>query len=161
MVEKNSKKSALLTLLLLLLLGSGIAAIWIYSGNKKGKYDRWRGKWDVTYYYENHESLQYKGALILNIQGSPSGMFEIFAPYSSRPETLELSGLKFTDNGAGFSGFVVHDQYRINGGFLKEQLECKLESPEKMSGTGRCLEYCAEGTEGARIIWQGVKTEDE
>jgi hypothetical protein len=119
----------------------------------------WEGDWKVTYFYENEPNLLYTGTLFLNYKDTLEGRLEVVAPMSQRTELLELSSLRVSDEGKKLRGSALHTGYKINEGYLQEQFELRLEGTETFSGSGSCVAFCAEGTEGVRIRWKGIKSD--
>ena len=119
----------------------------------------WAGKWEIAYFYENEPGLLFQGTMYLNVEDSLSGSAEIYAPRSSRLETVAVTVFSVLEDGAAIRGEMLHTRYKISGGFMREAFELHLESPLTFSGRGRCVAFCAEGTEEAGIIWEGNKAE--
>lgn len=143
----------------LIILIFGVIGIWQSMANKSTPERTWSGRWQVAYYYESEPAIRYEGLLELSFQDSVSGTLEVRSPVSKRPEQLPLSGLALTDDGLRLRGEVAHTKYKIKGGYLRESLELHLEAPRRLTGRGHCMAFCAEGTEGVAIIWEGNKSE--
>ena len=158
MQEKSSKRAILkVGLILIGAIILGVLGYRFLIQPAKISGEDWAGIWDVSYFYENEPNLLYTGSLHINSQDSLSGYLEIYAPKSTQPETLTLQDFSILENANQISGYVVHNQYKIRGGYMREFFELTLDSKEKISGKGKCLEYCAEGTQDWEIILQANK----
>lgn len=157
-MKTTSKFTLILVVVLVLGLVAGTA--WVFLGNKQAvSLGDWTGNWEVTYYYKNDQEMPYRGTLQLIFQDSLFGALEIFPPKSIRPEYLELQSLSLSNDNSRLMGELVHNSFMIREGFPKESFELQLEDRNSMEGRGACLEYCAEGTEGIEIIWQGHRSD--
>ncbi len=148
-------RSLLLSLIILIF---GILAVRYLSSKEAAIGNDWSGRWEVSYYYENEPEIKYEGTLQLSFRDTLSGVLEVYAPTSKRAERLTLSGWSLTGSET-IQGAIVHTRYKIRGGYLRESVDLQLENPNTFKGRGRCLAFCAEGTEGAAIIWKGRKSE--
>lgn len=158
MQEKSSKRTILK--IGLILLGTALIGVLGYQflmPSKKSSSKDWAGTWEVSYFYENEPNLLYTGSLHISDQDSLSGYLEIYAPKSTRSEILTLQDISLSEDASQISTQVIHNQYKIRGGYMREFFELKLESKEKVSGEGKCLEYCAEGTQDWGIILEAIK----
>ena len=116
------------------------------------------GVWDIYFFYDNDSSIVYNGTLEISGTDSLTAVFEILTPRSRRSEKVKTKSVTFSPNRKKLIGTLVHDMYKIRGGFLEEAFEFDFEENlQKFSGTGKCVAYCAEGTENATILWQGSK----
>lgn len=154
----KGKSWRLLFLILLLFLLVGVVRYRWFFGKKSFSEKNWEGEWEVSYFYENEPSLPYTGTLKISLKDSIAASLEIFAPKSSRSEQLELSSLSFREGGVKLLGYARHTGYKIKEGYLKETFELRLEEDGRFSGSGSCAAYCAEGTEGIGIRWEGTKS---
>lgn len=158
------KTSSKFTLIALVLVALGLAGgtTWFFTGKSPDvSIGDWSGNWEVTYFYKNDQDMPYRGTLHLVTADSLSGSLEVFPPKSIRPELLEIQSLSFSDDHSILKGQLVHNSFKIREGFPKETFELKMKNRNTLKGTGACLEYCAEGTEGIEIVWQGNKTEQK
>ena len=154
----NQKKTLILLFSLLILI-LGLIGLRFLKKDRSLSSEDWAGTWEVSYYYDNEPALLYEGTVYIEVRDSLSGQREVLAPNSLRPETVPLSNLSFGDKVAIIRGEAIHTRYKIKGGFLQETFELNLTSPRTFTGHGRCTAYCAEGTEKASIIWDGIKTD--
>ena len=158
MSKKVFKKKGLRAIFfVLLLLILGVIGIRNLGKDKTYIEKDWEGKWNVTYFYENEPDLLYTGTLHLSSEDSLSGQLEVFAPRSNRSELLELSSMSLTKKGQILRGEIRHTRYKIKEGYMLETFTLKLEDLHDFKGRGACVNFCAEGTEGERIIWTGKK----
>jgi len=141
-------------LLLLLLFAMGYAFL---RKSNTFTQENWVGNWEITYVYDNEKNLQYTGSLHLTFEDSLSGSLKVFAPKSIRPENLAIKSITASNNFVYIRGLIVHNAYKIKGGYLTETFEFKLENEGSFSGSGQCIASCAEGTEEVPISWSGKR----
>lgn len=157
-MKTSSKPTLIFAAVLVLGLLAGIA--WVFLGKKQSvSIDDWTGNWEVTYYYKNDQEMPYRGTLQLIFEDSLFGALEIFPPKSIRPEFLELQSLSLSNDQTQLKGELIHYSFMIREGFPKESFELQLKNRNTIKGRGACLEFCAEGTEGIEIIWQGHRAD--
>lgn len=157
-MKTSSKPTLIFAAVLVLGLLAGIA--WVFLGKKQSvSIDDWTGNWEVTYYYKNDQEMPYRGTLQLIFEDSLFGALEIFPPKSIRPEFLELQSLSLSNDQTQLKGELIHNSFMIREGFPKESFELQLKNRNTIKGRGACLEFCAEGTEGIEIIWQGHRAD--
>ena len=126
MKTPGSRGKRIRTLLLsLIILIFGILGVRYLSSKEAATGNGWNGRWEVSYYYENEPEIRYEGILQISLQDTLSGLLEVYAPVSKRPERLTLSGWSLTGNDR-IRGTVVHERYKIRGGFLLESVELQL-----------------------------------
>lgn len=157
-MEKGRKKMFNVLLILLLLAGAIVLSNQFFSNKMSFSTNDWEGAWEISYFYEKEAGLPYTGTIYLAFKDTISGYMEVFPPKSTRPEKLNLEQLVISKNKAELKGKVIHDGYKINGGYLQESFQLRLEKPGHFSGQGKCLEFCAEGTKDLKIIWEGTRT---
>ena len=179
LADKGKRRKYLIPTLLLIAIGSGIAA-WYLNGesaaispSQKGEIPENQlainraknlsprvltGAWEFIYFYSNDSTLLYRGDLQLSSGGTTrlQANFKIKAPKSRRIEEINAKALEFSDG--KLSGELSHELYKIQGGHMLEQFEFVFSDAEQFTGTGRCVAYCAEGTESLKIIWRGTKS---
>ena len=151
---KTESKNLRPGLLLLFLLFLAVLGYFIFFSPKTGK-GGWHGEWSFIYYYENDTTLQYSGTILLNTVDSLSAQINVRAPRSNRVEELSVENLVISSE--GLQGKIAHQLYRIKGGPLTEVFSLEISGADQFKGTGRCTEYCAEGTEDYMIIWKGQR----
>lgn len=160
MSEPNPKNKAiirLVVLLILLLLGAGGWYFLVYSKQTQLSRTDWIGSWDITYHYEHQPNLIYSGILQINDTDSLTAFLEVFPPKGIRAEKIALEKIELAENAANLQCMLVHDQYKIAGGYMRQQLELQLQLDGQFTGQGTCLAYCAEGTEGKQMVWTGKR----
>lgn len=113
------------------------------------------GEWKFYFTYSNDTSLVYRGDLHLEENDSLVLNFQIKAPRSARAEQIQASNVVKTANGV--EGRLIYDRFKIRGGYLSEYFNLIFDEKDKFSGQGKCIEYCAEGTEDATIEWHGSR----
>lgn len=153
---KGNGRQLILALLLLLILA--FAGYHLLGRKKEMSAKNWEGEWKISYFYDNEPELLYTGSLFISIQDSLKGSLEVFAPMSKRSEQLDLIDLSFEAEGKVLKGSALHTGYKINEGNLRESFTLKLEEADQFSGVGECVAFCAEGTEGVSISWEGNKS---
>lgn len=158
MTKANRKVqiTSLVTSSLLILLGMLI--VYLLFQKRDFTADDWIGSWDISYFYDNEQELLYTGILSLGFQDSLQAYLEVYPPKSTRPEKLTLEKLEISKDFSTLSGQIVHKSYKISGGHLKETFALTLGQGETFNGQGECLAYCAEGTMGISIVWQGNRS---
>ncbi|MEZ5044624.1 MAG: hypothetical protein R2828_32310 [Saprospiraceae bacterium] len=156
-MEKGRKKMFNVLLILMLLAGAVVLSNQFLRNKVSFSINDWEGAWEITYFYEKEAELPYSGTIYLTVRDTLSGYMEVFPPKSTRPEKLNLQELVIAKNKAELTGKVIHDSYKINGGYLQESFQLRLEKPGYFSGQGKCLEFCAEGTKDLKIIWEGTR----
>ena len=147
----RKKKSPLIPGVLLLLC----AAIYFLYPDSGQRDLGWNGNWVFYYFYENDSSLTYTGHVHVSVGDSLKLDISIKAPKSSRFQKPTVSIISHQHN--VLQGQILHDQFKINGGHPKETFTWEI-SENSFSGTGQCIAYCAEGTEGLAITWFGQRT---
>ncbi len=152
----KDKTSRLIPILVLVIILGMLSSLFFFKKDQNAQ-KKWEGIWEISYYYENEPGLEYTGTLKLNFEDSLKGEFEIFAPKSIRSELIDITNLSIKEGGARISGEMEHTSYKINEGFLKETFEFVLEKPDEFRGQGQCSAFCAEGTEGFNIVWEGKR----
>jgi class 3 adenylate cyclase len=116
------------------------------------------GPWEFYYFYANDSTLIYRGDLTIRIDptGATEAEFAIKAPRSSRAEKIGATSLDFSNG--HLTGELTHQLYKIKGGHMLEQFSFTFSDPSTFTGSGRCVAYCAEGTEEQTIMWHGTKS---
>lgn len=142
-------------ILLLLLLLLVIIIFFLLPGLKSTSRTSPEGNWKFYFTYSNDTNLIYRGNFQLSLQDSTTLEFEITAPKSTRAEKIKATNVSRTEN--QISGTLLYDRFKIRGGYLKEHFNFIFENDSVFNGEGRCLQYCAEGTEEASIRWHGTK----
>lgn len=160
--EKGRKNNAaMIVLVSLFMIAVGFTIYPYFFSIKDPQYGGWQGAWNISYFYKDNPTLLFEGTMVLDIRGdSIYGEVEIFPPKSVRPIKLSVEKLKISTDNKMISGVLVYHSFKIRGGYLKETFELYLEELNEFRGNGSCLEYCAEGTEGAEIIWNGERIEN-
>lgn len=150
------KNSTLSLILLITLLTVALVVLFMLPDSIDGEQARSKaGVWDFYFFYSNDTTLIYRGDLTISQEDSLIAAFEIFAPRSTRAEQINARNLKIESD--TLRGVLVHDLYKIKGGNMMESFEIIFSDRQIFSGQGKCLEYCAEGTEEAIISWHGTK----
>lgn len=144
----------LIAIMLLLALGIGVMK-YLQKAPVKSPMDQWSGEWKFFYYYSTDTNLVYTGELQVGLADSSIHM-NVLAPKSNRPEEVQVTAWSVSDEG-GLSGVIVHDLYRIRGGHPSESFTLQLTDDQSFEGSGSCIEFCAEGTEGIEMIWRGTR----
>ena len=119
--------------------------------------ESWVGNWEVMYYYEHEPNYLYNGILHIENPGDMQGDLALNLPRSSKQALTSFEIEAINDGPFVLVGTLTHKSYMIQGGYPTEQVELMLDSHSELSGRGRCLEYCAEGTREWNIIWVGKK----
>ncbi|NND34153.1 MAG: adenylate/guanylate cyclase domain-containing protein [Saprospiraceae bacterium] len=116
------------------------------------------GDWEFYYFYNNDSTLTYRGDLQLSgsNQSNINAVFKVRAPKSRRVEEITARILDFSRG--RLSGELSHELYKIRGGHMLEQFDFTFTDAGKFTGSGRCVAYCAEGTESIGISWRGSKS---
>ena len=154
MVKKKNSTLSLIILITLLLVA--LVVFFMIPDNIKGEQAQSKtGVWDFYFFYSNDTTLIYRGDLTISQEDSLIAAFEIFAPRSTRAEQINAMNLKIESD--TLRGILVHDLYKIKGGHMTESFELTFSDQDIFSGKGKCLEYCAEGTEESIISWHGTK----
>ena len=114
------------------------------------------GHWKIAYHYANDANLIYTGEMQIS-ESDDSIIVDISVkpPRSIRTESLLVEDSKFVDG--LLTGRMIHNTYKIKGGFLTESFELTFTDDDSLHGSGKCLDHCAEGTERMGIIWTGQK----
>lgn len=154
MSQRKAFRRVLLLVLILILVLIGLRFFLKKAQNISSQ--DWTGDWKISYFYENEPDLVYYGELQLALQNSLVGAMEVIPPMSNKSEMLELANIQISNN-TSIEGEVIHTQYKIQGGYLSENFEWKLVSKDKFQGKGKCIAFCAEGTEDKKITWVGIK----
>jgi len=151
--KKKSKRYTML-LMIAILLVVGIFGISKLAGFSDAGIDQWVGEWQFVYFYENDSTLIYTGTLSCTQSDSLVATFEIRAPKSNRSDIYTASLTLVTDR--QLEGIITY-RYGIGGGFMKESFSLNLSKDGQFTGSGVCLEFCAEGTENVEIKWLGER----
>lgn len=154
MKRKGKNNSRILTILILLLLVV-IVIFFMLPGENTAQSHSLDGNWKFYFTYSNDTSLVYRGDLNITTHDSVMMNFEIIAPKSVRAEQIVARNINQTDN--TISGTLIYDRFKIRGGYLTENFNLTFKGDSVFDGVGKCMEYCAEGTENASIIWHGSK----
>ncbi|MEL6924193.1 MAG: hypothetical protein AAFO94_09105 [Bacteroidota bacterium] len=156
MKRKNRGISIGVTLLLLLI---AILSIWLFPD--EAPTHGWSGQWEVSYFYSNAPQLVYSGTLDISGVDSLSAKLEIFPPAGRRAEPVDIRIIETADQAGLLQFELLHTAYKIDGGHLREAVKLEMEptgseATPSFSGTGRCVDHCAEGTESASVHWRGT-----
>ncbi len=151
----NSRLRNILFLFMLLLAICIGVVKYLQSTPATTPLDQWSGEWKLYYYYSSDTNLVYTGELVVGSADSSIQM-SVLAPKSNRSENVQVTEWSISDGG-GLSGIIVHDLYRIQGGHPSESFALHLTDDLSFEGTGRCVEFCAEGTQGVEMIWRGTR----
>ncbi len=135
------------------------AKLFILKNDTTFSQQDWMGTWEIIYYYEHSDTLAYTGTIKISQTDSLRAILTIFPPKSSRSEEPIIRELAIAENAASLTGYLIHDRYKINGGYLQEYFELNLIDLHQFQGKGWCQAYCAEGTEQQEIVWSGKKIE--
>jgi len=154
---KTKRWVLLLAIIALFFLGGWALRQYAFTSKETPE---WRGKWFLTYYYDNKPELLFSGQLEVLEEAPFQATLELFPPQSKRPEPIELTNVSEPKPGV-LTGTLIHNGYKINGGFLKESFEWTLLGTDSITGVGQCLEFCAEGTNRGQISWAGRKIVEE
>ncbi|MBX2872569.1 MAG: hypothetical protein KTR30_10730 [Saprospiraceae bacterium] len=152
----SSQPSSLVISTILVLLG--VLILYLFLHQKNFTQEDWLGSWEISYFYDHEPDLVYTGTLRLGWEDSLQSYLEVYPPKSTRPEKLTLERLEISEDFRSISGQIVHKSYKISGGHLKEDFAFTLEQGDAFSGQGECLAYCAEGTMGISIVWNGNRS---
>lgn len=144
----------LIAIMLLLALGIGVMK-YLQKAPVESPMDQWSGEWKFFYYYSTDTNLVYTGELQVGLADSSIHM-NVIAPKSNRSEEVKVTEWSVSDEG-GLSGVIVHDLYRIRGGHPSESFTLQLTDDQSFEGSGSCIEFCAEGTEGVEMTWRGTR----
>lgn len=117
----------------------------------------WSGKWELTYFFEKEPQLLFEGELEIDLEKTITGTMKVYPPKRKRAEIVRLEGLSFDENTLSIEGYIIHEEYKLQGGYSKEVFKLELISPNTFTGKGACIEFCAEGTETQTIVWEGLK----
>lgn len=147
-------RNILLLFVLLLAIAMGVVK-YLQNASTSTPIDQWSGDWKFFYYFSTDTSLVYTGELQVGSADSSIQM-TVLAPKSNRSEKVQISEWSVSDEG-GLSGVIVHDLYRIRGGHPSESFALHLMDDQSFEGSGQCVEFCAEGTEGVEMIWRGTR----
>ncbi len=147
-------RNILLLFVLLLAIAIGVVK-YLQTAPSSGSMDQWSGKWKFFYYYSTDTNLVYTGELQVGLADSTIKM-NVLAPKSNRSEEVQITEWSVSEEG-GLSGVIVHDLYRIRGGHPSESFALHLMDDQTFEGSGRCVEFCAEGTEGVEMTWRGTR----
>ncbi len=152
-VKRNHRQLALLLTAGVLLLLAAFLFSKLYTPQQT-IVDEWMGQWDFYYYYVNDTTLQYTGTMSCTGVDSLDVVFEVKQPKSTR--SRRLKGHLLSVSKSKLTGELTYD-FALKGGFLKEYFEIEKDENQILSGKGRCLAFCAEGTDGVAIEWGGQK----
>jgi hypothetical protein len=156
---RSSNKFILVAVMLLAFVLAGVA-VWMFTqGKKHFSINDWTGNWEIAYFFENEPEILYHGSLQIVFEDSLSAFLEVFPPKSVRPEHPLLGSLFLSADRSRLKGEIVHNSFKIREGYPKDAFELIMDKNFTLSGKGICLEYCAEGTDGVAISWQGKKAE--
>ena len=153
-VVKRSQRRRFIPLLVLGLLAMLAFVVYKWSGTANTKLVAWEGEWDVYYYYETDSSQQFTGVMKCITEDSLQVDFTVRLPQSSRMRQVQTTIQSASRH--LLTGEITYD-IRIGGGKLKEYFEIRKDNNGQLSGSGRCVEYCAEYTDQSAIVWGGQK----
>ena len=156
---KNKRNLILLPIIFLLCSIAITSYIWSKQRKKRLALAN-AGIWSFSYCYSNNCDLVYTGQFEFTIVDSLKMICEVYAPKSNKPEKITAKNLTYDLNTQTLKGTLVHNRFRIRGDFLKEQFTLLFDD-NVLSGTGRCLSNCAEGTDDVVIKWEGAKMHTE
>lgn len=154
--SRSSHPPSLVTSSLLILLG--ILVVYLLFQRRNYTQEDWEGTWEINYMYDHEQDLVYTGTLELGFEDSLLANLEVYPPKSTRSEKLTLEKVKISEDFRTISGQIIHKSYKISGGHLKENFAFTLGQGDTFVGQGECLAYCAEGTMGISIVWQGSRS---
>ena len=151
----NSRIRKIIVLVILILVLTG--GIWKFYNRTEDPdaINSWSGDWKFYYFYETDSNLIYNGSMQVDPVDSTISI-EILAPKSTRAEKIQIEDWSLNAEGI-LSGSIVHSLYKIQGGNPSESFQWKVNNDGSFNGTGACIEFCPEGTEEARILWQGTR----